>query len=271
MVFNNYTNSNDGLMGISVAISGRIFSDSERRFKTDKGERYWKLLYYTKGKEKFFLKDGITSDAKEGSFIFFKPYEKQHRINESSVVAESYFICFNAPDDFDLLGFESGKVYNAPLVMKVCDSFEEIIKEIQLRNPHFEKICASKLFEILSNLKRTQEPLNFEMMQYGDKIASVITLMRRKNYFENTLEEYAEICKMSKFHFLRVFKEITGESPIEYRNKIRIERAKELLHDKNLSIKEVGIKLGYNSPSYFCDAFKKKTGISPKEYKKNIK
>ena len=70
MVFNNYTNSNDGLMGISVAISGRIFSATERRFKTDKGERYWKMLYYTKGEEKFFLKDGIVSDAKEGSFIF---------------------------------------------------------------------------------------------------------------------------------------------------------------------------------------------------------
>ena len=75
------------------------------------------------------------------------------------------------------------------------------------------------------------------------------------------------MCSMSKFHFLRVFRSITGASPIEYRNRIRIEHAKALLSDTFLTVSEIGSRVGYASPSYFSDAFKKEVGISPKEYR----
>ena len=85
---------------------------------------------------------------------------------------------------------------------------------------------------------------------------------------EEISDDYAKLAKMSKFHFLRVFKEITGVSPVEYKNKVRIEHAKELLEDTNLGIGEIGISLGFSSSSYFCDAFKNKVGISPTQYRK---
>ena len=86
-----------------------------------------------------------------------------------------------------------------------------------------------------------------------------------------SLEDYAKISQMSKFHFLRVFKEIVGVSPIEYRNNIRLEHAKELLEDISLPIGEIGAMVGYSSASYFCDAFRKNLGVSPKQYRENLK
>ena len=70
---------------------------------------------------------------------------------------------------------------------------------------------------------------------------------------------------------MRVFKEITGVSPLEYRNKIRIDHAKELLEDDSIPVGEVGALVGYASASYFCDAFKKRTGYSPIQYRQMIK
>ena len=90
-----------------------------------------------------------------------------------------------------------------------------------------------------------------------------------KEYKNNdSLDDYAEMCNMSKFHFLRIFKEITGTSPLEYKNSIRLEHAKEQLLDTNTPINEIGREMGYTSATYFCDAFKAKIGMSPSQYRK---
>ena len=74
------------------------------------------------------------------------------------------------------------------------------------------------------------------------------------------------MCHMSKYHFLRVFKAVTGTTPLEYRSRIRIDHAKELLKNSNFSVSEIGEALGYSSLAYFSVAFKKATGLSPTEY-----
>ena len=95
--------------------------------------------------------------------------------------------------------------------------------------------------------------------------------MNREYEKSYTLDEYAKMCNMSRFHFLRIFQSITGVSPIEYRNKIRLDHAKELLEDSDMSVTEIGNRVGYPCNTYFCDAFKKKTGISPSQYRKTYK
>ena len=88
----------------------------------------------------------------------------------------------------------------------------------------------------------------------------------QKNY---SLDEYAQMCNMSKFHFLRIFKDVTGVSPLEYRNKVRFDHAKELLQDTSIPINAISRAVGYSSDTYVCDAFKSKTGVSPSKYRKN--
>ena len=103
------------------------------------------------------------------------------------------------------------------------------------------------------------------------KIAFVTQSMHRSYAETLSLEKYARMCNTSKFHFLRMFERVTGETSGAYRNKIRMEHAKEMLEEGILSVGDIGRRLGYDSPSPFCDAFKKETGCSPLSYRRRMK
>jgi len=71
----------------------------------------------------------------------------------------------------------------------------------------------------------------------------------------------------SSSYFRKLFKEVTGLSPIMYFNRMRIEYAKTLLQqDSTLSIKEIAASAGFPDPYYFSRVFKKITGFSPSDY-----
>ena len=91
--------------------------------------------------------------------------------------------------------------------------------------------------------------------------------MRRYPNTNLKLADYADMCCVSKFHFARIFKEVTGDTPLNYRNKIRIDLAKELLENDYLAVCEIAESLGFASAAYFSDSFKRFVGISPSEYR----
>lgn len=105
--------------------------------------------------------------------------------------------------------------------------------------------------------------------KYLNDISSIVQIMNREYEKNYSLQSYAEMCHMSKFHFLRMFKNIVGCTPHEYLANIRIDHAAELLEDTALSVSEIAARTGFTSQSYFCDAFKKKTGKTPSQYREN--
>jgi len=269
MIFNAYSDKTDGLYDVSIKSAGHIFARAGRRISRPNGRDDWLLFYVSKGCERFFF-DG-PADGGEGSFVIFRPHEKQEHVCVGEKNAEFYFVHFTAPDDFDLFGLESSRLYHARPDTAICDLFTGIITELQSKRPHYEKICVTKLFEIMISLARKGIDESDPYGRYGSLIFFVIQTMNTKFYENSSLEDYARMCRMSKFHFLRAFKDITGQSPIEYRNGIRMEHAKYLLEEEDLSISDIGSKIGYSSPSYFCDAFKKSVGISPFQYRQKIR
>ena len=84
------------------------------------------------------------------------------------------------------------------------------------------------------------------------------------------LGEVADYSCMSKYHFCRVFSEVFGESPYQYIAKIRIEQAKKLLITSKFSINDICEKVGYSSIGSFSVLFRKKTGMSPTQYRAKL-
>ena len=85
-----------------------------------------------------------------------------------------------------------------------------------------------------------------------------------------TLKALAAASYLSPFHFARLFKKLTGASPHNYLAGIRAARAQLLLAETDLSVTEIGTRVGYLSGSHFTKAFRIATGTTPREFRKGL-
>lgn len=100
-------------------------------------------------------------------------------------------------------------------------------------------------------------------------ISEGIELMESNS--DKTLLEIAEICGVSEGYFRKLFRDYSGENPVLFRQKYRIEKAKQLLLLDTHSIGEIAEELHFSDIYHFSKTFKKITGISPQNYIKQIK
>ena len=72
----------------------------------------------------------------------------------------------------------------------------------------------------------------------------------------------------SPYYVSRLFKEELGLTFIEYLTKIRIDAAKRLLLETNMTVSEISDLVGYQDPSYFTKVFKKREGVTPTQFRR---
>jgi AraC family transcriptional regulator len=84
------------------------------------------------------------------------------------------------------------------------------------------------------------------------------------------LATLAELARLSPYHFSRSFKHSFGMPPHRYHANRRIERAKQLLADRELSVTAIALKIGFGETSTFTAAFHRLTGETPSRYRRNL-
>lgn len=152
----------------------------------------------------------------------------------------------------------------------VIDTFRRLTDNWILKLPGYELISKALLqqliYEIIENIKKQDTNYSTSM-----KVEKVIRYMHENINKRLTLNEFSELVQLSPTYLSRTFKETTGYSLIEFFNRIKIDKGKELLNDGDKKVKEVAGLLGFKDEFYFSRIFKKIEGISPSEYySKNV-
>jgi AraC family transcriptional regulator len=87
---------------------------------------------------------------------------------------------------------------------------------------------------------------------------------------QHSLQSLAQESGYSRVHFVRMFQAATGRSPHNYLLNMRVERARELLSNRELSLIEIAFDCGFSSHSHMTRVFKQFLGVTPSEYRRGL-
>ena len=102
----------------------------------------------------------------------------------------------------------------------------------------------------------------------GFKLRRITDWMAEHMPEEFSLARLAEQAGVSEFHFNRLFKRATGVPPSQYQIKLRMDAARRLLRETKRSVITIAIEVGYSNPSHFARLFRKETGLSSTDYRR---
>lgn len=97
--------------------------------------------------------------------------------------------------------------------------------------------------------------------------AQVDKIIEKQYNHKLTLPLLASTLAVSPYHLQRVYKQVTGYSPAEKTERVRLNHALRLLLQSAATVTEIGAAVGYGNPSHFTSWFSRRTGISPTEYR----
>ena len=171
------------------------------------------------------------------------------------------------------------------------DIFTEIFKSFGLSNKTvFHNTETLELFKEIQNLKKVSnfsDDICYDIAPVIFKILCILATNDNKQvslsktakltkryidesiYSNTTLEDIANMLNLSKAHIIREFSKNYGISPYNYLIEQKIATAKKMLILHNMNISEISSQLGFEDANYFSKLFKKKTGISPLQYRKS--
>lgn len=110
--------------------------------------------------------------------------------------------------------------------------------------------------------------LKNESIYSGDDVIEKIKIYMQHNYQKNLTQDFiASLFYLNRSYLSTLFRQKTGTKFIDCLNDIRIEKAKELLRDSSRKMYQISKAVGYDNPKYFFRIFKKKTGMTPEQYR----
>ncbi len=150
---------------------------------------------------------------------------------------------------------------------------KNIIREFGEKKEGYELALRGLIYQILTALlreftKEIPDPSELDM-QYRrlKQIKPAIAYMESHLADKITLENLSEVAHLSPIHFSRVFKTVSGFSPMEFLGRLRVQKASQLLVNTDKTIVEIAMETGFNDSNYFSRFFKKYRQEAPREFR----
>ena len=241
-----------------------------------RGRVDFQIIYIASGRAYFhFDSPENETVVTAGNIVLFRPKELQKYEYYGIDKTEVYWVHFTGNDVKNILrkyGFPDDKrIFAVGTSLEYERVFKRIILELQRCQEDYEEMLALLLRYLLIIFRRELVKDHKSRNEYLDQEMETAVSYLNENYNrEINIEAYAASRGMSVSWFIRNFKKYAGTTPMQFVTSIRITNAQMLLETTNYAVNEIARIVGYDNPLYFSRLFKKQTGISPTEYRKNL-
>lgn len=228
-------------------------------------KKYERLFYITQGKTAFHLSNGDTLRAEAGDIVYL-PYDCTYESHwEENTLGGYITIIFLQRDSTgNIITF--GDTINLLLHDKqqnFLHTFTEILQCWQSDSLNATLKCYSFLWGIIYDISVHLERQSIQST--SQTIYPGIVYMENNYLSDFTVEDLAKMCAVSVCTFRRLFRQIKGVSPITYRNRLRMGKAKMLLQSGEYSVSDVSRIVKCANIYYFSRMFKEHFGIAPSQ------
>jgi AraC-like DNA-binding protein len=245
---------------------------------------FTELAYILSGKGKYLV-EGKEFDVEAGDLIICNPGVKHTHIvinqKEPTIEFISGFTNFHfknmTPNSIELPDKCCILHTTAELKQEISKHCYAMIAEREsnqvgkyfMFKTHLMQMLLLVMRDIADVEKSEQKGCNIETYNKNYAVNQIISYLNENYEHKISLEQIAHNMYLSPVYISKIFKEETGESPINYLIKIRLEKAKDiLLNTESDSIKNIANQVGYDDVYHFSKLFKKYYGISPLYYRK---
>ena len=229
------------------------------------------LVYISKGRGVFESSETAPFEIGAGTCFFLFPGVWHRYKPDPDSGWEEYWVGFKGYYPEQLMKqpfFDKKKPFiHVGLNEDMQRLFHKLLDCVKSYSPGYQQIISGITLEMLGVINSISLDKNFETDATSTSIAKA--KFRMQESIENPVEidQLLEEIPMSYSKFRQAFKKTTGFSPNQYYLNIRLNKAKELLNFTSLSINEIAYHTGFESIFYFSKLFKKKNGISPRDYR----
>lgn len=117
--------------------------------------------------------------------------------------------------------------------------------------------------------RKSLESFRFEVHTRHVAIERCLAFIAKNFYQPIQVNDLVKVSDLSRRGFCKAFSKHTGATPGAVLNQLRIEHAKNILAEQDLTLKEISKRCGYKSQNTFCVAFQRSTGFAPKQFQRN--
>lgn len=247
---------------------------------------FWELAYVDYGRMKYIV-DDTTINIDTGEIIFLAP-QQNHEIHADPLVSSNIFvICFDCTSpmiqmlrNMHLNLSRQEKQFLSEIISETQGTFRMPFKGklIPLDNPNLGGEQVIKLYLELFIIMILRHDTNKDQFitylnnhQFNNELCNkIIAAMKSKLYTHISVSEICDSVAYSRTTISRVFKNITGKTLIAYFNDLKIEEAKKVIRETDLTINSISDLLGFSDPRYFNYLFKQIVHITPMQYRNSI-
>lgn len=230
---------------------------------------YHKLYFICDG-EGWLQVGGTELRPKPGELVFIPGGLEQSYSVTNGPPYTKYWCHFRANVHFEHLFHLYGLPYtiDAGHSSELYGRFQELVEQRVSGNPAAPLRIQSALLSIIAYfLERAVRTPGADAACASPELLATLDFIDAHLSDELTIEELSRHAHFHPNYFIRMFKRHLGMTPMRYIRERRLEHAQELLGATELPVREVAYQSGFRDVSHFSAAFKKKSGVSPSEYR----